>query len=183
MPSIPLTQLTQRLAEIDEIIAARDAICIPGAGKPANDRGAAVLRAGVVLLGALFEEYIEDLFDVAVDIAFASHPVPDRKKLKSNTSGRNNNANVHQVNTLFFNLGIPWIMSHKKCHWQKFTNASVQERLGKMAKARNEVAHGEHRRVRKADLFAWRWFAENLAGCLDAIVADHLSTITGKRPW
>lgn len=142
-----------------------------------------MLRAGVVLLGALFEAFVEDLFDLCVDHAFANRPLADRKELKSHTSGKNNNASVHQVNTMFFHVGVPWIMSHPKCHWQKFSNSAVQQRLKDMAKARNEIAHGESRVIRKSQISAWREFAESLAECLDEIAGDHIQSLTGTRPW
>lgn len=183
MPSKPLTDLKGRLTEIDEIVAARDAICPTGAGRPAQRKGAAVIAGGTVLLSALFEGFVEELYDLSVDTLYATRPAGDRTNLKKFTSEKNHNANVHQVNTLFFYLGIPWVMSHPKVHWKKFTNASVRERLGKLSKARNELAHGKSHSVTKPQLIAWRQFVEKLAEKLDTIAADHIEARTGTRPW
>ncbi len=183
MPSKPLTDLKVRLKDVDELLAARDAICPAGAGRPALRKGAAVIAGGTVLLSALFEGFIEELYNLSVDTLFATYPVADRTNLKNFTSEKNNNANVHQVNTLFFYLGIPWVMTHPKVHWKKFTNASVRERLGKLSKARNELAHGKTHSVTKPQLKAWRDFIERLAEKLDVIAADHIETKTGVRPW
>jgi hypothetical protein len=105
MPSKPLSDLQERLKDIDEILSARDAICPTGAGRPAQRKGAAVIAGGTVLLSALFEGFVEELFELTVDQLYASTPAGTRNTLKEHTSRKNNNANVHQVNTLFFYLG------------------------------------------------------------------------------
>jgi hypothetical protein len=183
MPSKPLTDLKTRLRDVDEILMARDAICPAGAGRPARRIGAAVMAGGAVLLSALFEGFVEELFELSVDKLFANQPAADRANLKEHTSRKNNNANVHQVNNLFFYLGIPWAMSHQSLHWQKFTNASVRERLGKLSKARNEIAHGKRHVVTKPQLRSWRAFIEHLAEKLDALAYQHILAKMGAAPW
>ncbi len=183
MSSVPLTKFKHRLQEVDEIVAARDAICPTGAGRPARQKGAAVISGGTVLLSALLEGFLEELYELAVDELYQHIPVGDRTELKEHTSRRNNNANVHQVNTLYFYLGVPWVMSHRKMRWQKCSNAKVQERLRNLSKARNQLAHGGSRIVRKQTLTAWRDFAERLASKLDEIAADRVEAETGRRPW
>jgi hypothetical protein len=183
MASAALTNLQARLRDVDEILAARDAICPAGAGRPAQRKGAAVIAGGTVLLSALFEGFIEDLFELAIDALHPGVANGTRTSLKEHTSRKNNNANVHQVNTLFFYLGVPWVMAHSKVHWQKFSNANVQERLGKLSRARNELAHGKVHAVTKPMLNAWRDFIGRLAEKLDEIAADRVQTATGVRPW
>lgn len=183
MPSQPLLDLRTRLNDIDEILSARDAICPAGAGRPAQRKGAAVIAGGTVLLSALFEGYVEEIYEATVDKLYASTPAGVRTQLKEHTSRKNHNANVHQVNTLFFYLGIPWVMSNPNVHWQKFTNKQVQERLGKLSKARNELAHGKIHVVTKPMLKAWRSFVQRLAEKLDEIAADHVASRTGTKPW
>jgi hypothetical protein len=183
MPSQALNDLKTRLRDVDEILSARDAICPTGAGRPAQRKGAAVLAGGTVLLAALFEGFVEDLYEVSVDKLFATYPAADRQNLKKHTSERNHNANVHQVNNLFFYIGLPWVMSHPNVHWKKFNNASVQARLGKLSKARNELAHGQHHSVTKPQLKAWREFVERLAEKLDSIAFNHILASTGAAPW
>lgn len=183
MPSEPFKKFKHRLKEVDEIVAARDAICPNGAGRPAQQKGAAVISGGTVLLSALFEGFLEEIYERAVDELYQSIPEADRKELKSHTSQKNNNANVHQVNTLFFYLGIPWVMSHQKLRWKKCSNSKVQEKLRNLSKARNQLAHGGSRIVRKQTLVAWRDFAERLANKLDEITADHIEDKLGNRPW
>ena len=63
MPSEANIKLKTRLLEIDEVISARDSICPAGAGKPAQKKGAAVIRAGTTLLAAVFEAFVEELYE------------------------------------------------------------------------------------------------------------------------
>lgn len=136
-----------------------------------------------MLLSALFEGYIEEVYEQAVDILYAAHPVAKRNELKNHTSKKNHNANNHQVNNLMFFLGIPWAMSNPKVHWRKCANATVADKLGKLAKARNELAHGSTHAVTKPMLRAWREFIPRLAEKLDIVVADRIQAETGNRPW
>ncbi len=183
MSSQARKELTRRLKDFDEIMTARDAICPANAGRPAQKQGAAVVRSAVVMLAAAFEGYIEDVFDAAVDLIYANESKPDRKSLKKDTSGSLNNASVFKVNRLFFNLGIPWIMQHQNVRWQKFTNAKVQETLGKLVTARNSIAHGGNKAVSKPTAVKWKGCVEKLSDRIDSIVANHVKAQTGCRPW
>lgn len=182
MPSAANAKLKTRLLEIDEVISARDAICPPGAGKPAMKKGAAVLKAGTTLLAALFEAYVEELYEKSLDLLHPTLP-NEVKELKKHTSEKNHNANNHQVNNLFFYVGIPWIMLSTKVRWQKFPNKKVRETLGGLSTARNKIAHGGSHSVTKKQLLFWRDFIARLADRLDVVVADHIEATTGARPW
>jgi hypothetical protein len=183
MSSISAQNLKKRLREIDEIVSARDAICPAGAGKPAERKGAAVLKAGTTLLSALLEAYVEELYELSLDKLHPSRPT-DVNELKKHTSEKNHNANIHQINNLFFYVGIPWIMSETKVRWQKCANSKVQKTLAALAKARNEIAHGNSKRtITKKQLAYWRVFVERLADRLDEVVADHIEARIGQRPW
>lgn len=182
MPSDANLKLRKRLLEIDEVISARDAICPAGAGKPALKKGAAVIKAGVTLLAAVFEAFVEELYEKSLDLL---HPtlIAEVKELKKHTSEKNNNANNHQVNNLFFYAGIPWIMQSPKVRWQKFSNKKVRDTLGALSSARNKIAHGGVHAVRKNELVFWRDFIGRLADRLDVVSADHIEKQTGVRPW
>lgn len=182
MPSDANNKLKKRLIEIDEVISARDAICPAGAGKPALRKGGAVLNAGTTLLAAVFEGFVEELYEKSLDLL---HPTltAEVKELKKHTSEKNNNANNHQVNNLFFYVGIPWIMMSSKIRWKKFSNKTVRETLANLSTARNKIAHGGSHSVTKKQLVFWRQFIERLAEKLDIVVADHIEKETGVRPW
>ncbi|WP_146444155.1 HEPN domain-containing protein [Botrimarina colliarenosi] len=183
MSSQARTDLTRRLKDFDEIMTARDTVCPANAGRPAQKKGAALIRSAVVMLAASFEGYIEEVFDAAVDLIHANETEADRKTLKKDTSGSLNNASVFKVNRLFFNLGLPWIMQHRDVRWQKFTNAKVQETLGKLVTARNSIAHGGSKTVSKLTAKKWKGCVERLADRIDVIVSDHVQSQTGNRPW
>lgn len=182
MPSDANVKLKKRLREIDELIAARDAICPAGAGKPTMQQGAAVIKAGATLLAAVFEAFVEELYEKSLDLLHPSRPA-DVKELKKYTSEKNNNSNNHQVNNLFFYAGIPWIMQSPKIRWQKFSNKRIRETLQHLATARNSVAHGGSHSITKKKLVFWRAFIERLADRLDVVVADHIEKQTATRPW
>lgn len=182
MPSAANIKLKKRLLEIDEVISARDAICPAGAGKPALKKGAAVINAGTTLLAAVFEAFVEELYESSLDLLHPNLPA-EVKALKKHTSEKNNNANNHQVNNLFFFVGIPWIMQSSKICWKKFTNKKVQETLGNLSAARNKIAHGVVHQVTKSKLVFWREFIGRLADRLDVVVADHIEKQTTVRPW
>ncbi|MFM0699513.1 HEPN domain-containing protein [Paraburkholderia sediminicola] len=175
-------KLKKRLLEIDEVISARDAICPVGAGKPALQKGAAVIKAGTTLLAAVFEAFVEELYEKSLDLLHPALPA-EVKELKKYTSEKNNNANNHQVNNLFFYAGVPWIMQSTKVRWQKFSNKKVRETLGNLSTARNRIAHGGSHSVTKKQLVLWREFIGRLADRLDVVVADHIEKQTGARPW
>ncbi|MGG2395752.1 HEPN domain-containing protein [Pseudomonas sp. SH1-B] len=182
MPSNANTKLKKRLQEIDEVISARNAICPAGAGKPAQRKGAAVIKAGTTLLAAVFEGFVEELYEKTLDLLHPTLTV-QVKELKKHTSEKNHNANNHQVNNLFFYAGIPWVMHSNKIRWQKFSNAQVRKTLGALSNARNRIAHGGSHTVTKIQLVSWRNFIERLSDKLDLVVADHIETQTGTRPW
>ncbi|MBC2729976.1 HEPN domain-containing protein [Thiobacillus sp.] len=182
MPSGANVKLKKRLREINEVISARDAICPAGAGKPAMQQGAAVIKAGTTLLAAVFEAYVEELYEKSLDLLHPTLPA-EVKELKKHTSEKNNNANNHQVNNLFFYAGIPWIMMSPKIRWQKFSNKKVRDTLGELSTARNRIAHGGSHSVTKNQLVFWHTFIERLADRLDIVVADHIENQTGARPW
>jgi len=183
MPSQAATTLAKRLADFDEILAARDHFCPRGAGKPAQRKGAALLRAGTVMLAAALEAYVEELFDAGVDLVFAAASADDRKTLKKNTSERLNNASVFKVDMLYFNLGIPWVMQSPKLCWQKCNNASVRTTLDAIINARNRIAHGTATAVTKPKAKRWRSFTDQFPRKFDEVIADHINTRTGARPW
>lgn len=183
MPSQHLADFKMKLLDFDEIISARDAICPAGAGKPAQRKGAAVIRGGVVLLSAAFEAYVEDVFDQAIDTLYSAQPESDRKALKKETSGKLNNASSWKVNLLYATIGLPWIMSDPTFHWQKFTNASVQKTLDDVITARNRIAHRGSFTVRRDTAVKWRGFLEKLTERFDCRIRDYLLQRTGATPW
>ena len=97
MPSLAHTELHTRLNDVDELVRAHQQLTGGNRGRPADRAGAAVTRAGVVLLAAATESYVEDLFEEAAGLIFHGMSDEDFEKLYKNTSKRFNNATVHNV--------------------------------------------------------------------------------------
>ncbi len=187
MTSPPRNKLIKRLKEIDELIAARDSICSGKVGKPAKDQGAAVISSATLLLSAIFEAYIEEIFDLSLDKIHKTDDNDDAnakvEELKKYTSHKNNNVNIHNINNLFFYIGIPWIMSHENIRWKKFHNQKVQELIKELSMSRNSIAHGVEERVTKQKLLKWKNGIENVSIKIDEVVKKHIKKITQTNPW
>jgi hypothetical protein len=175
-------ELGRALVDVKQVIDAHVAITGGGAGRPAQKLGAPVTRAGVVLLVAATEAFVEDLFAEAVDLIWPTHP--NKMAFVEATVGQRAFANpsVHKTNMLFFNLGIPWVL--EDIRWQKRTNKSFLDSLTLLIKRRNEIAHGAKPRVsvQLRQLRAWHRMIELYAARLETLVADRVEAVTGTRP-
>jgi hypothetical protein len=167
------------LRDVDELVAAHGAVTGGGPGRPAKRQGAAITRAGVVLLAAAMEAFVEDLFEEAGEIVFSALRSAERTELYRATSRRMNNADVHKTNLLFFNLGAPWIL--RRVRWQKCSNAQFQTRLNRLVEVRGQIAHGRQPGVRLQELRGWKRMVEKYAEVLEIKVAEHIQTTTGRK--
>ncbi|MEX2211118.1 MAG: HEPN domain-containing protein [Gaiellaceae bacterium] len=183
VPSDARQELDRALKDVAEVISAHEALTGGGAGRPAQARGAAVTRAGVVLLVAATEAFIEDLF------AEAAHKMwPGDRRLKDYletivTGDRAfANPSVKKTNDLFFGLGMPWVLD--SIRWQKRTNKSFKESLTLLIKRRNQIAHGSKPRpsVQLRQLRAWHRMIAVYAERLESLVAARIEAVTGHRP-
>lgn len=180
MPSVARAGLEIRLKDADELIVAHAALTGGRRGRPARRQGAAVVRAGVVLVVAAMEAFVEDLFEEAASLLFPAMAPDDLKALFRQTSERLNNADALKTNLLFFNLGIPWILASVR--WQKTSNGAFKKRLHDLIQTRGQIAHGRAPTVSLAKLRGWRQMVGLYASVLDRLIADQLSRLTGTRP-
>jgi hypothetical protein len=180
MPSTALTELKTRLADVDELILAHTFVTGGGAGRPARRQGAAITRAGVVLLAAAMEAFVEDLFVESGELIFVAVPPADRQKLYDQTSKKLNNADTLKTNILYFNLGCPWILGGIK--WKKFSNNTFVSSLNKLVENRNQIAHGKRPNVTLPQLRRWKTMLEGYAPRLESAVATHIEKMTGAKP-
>jgi RiboL-PSP-HEPN len=182
MSSNAREELDRALQDVKQVIDAHVALTGGGVGAPPKSLGAPVTRAGVVLLVAATEAFVEDLFKEAVDLIWPTHP--NKVAFVEATVGIRAFANpsVHKTNMLFFNLGIPWVLD--EIRWQKRTNKSFVDSLTLLIKRRNEIAHGAKPRasVQLRQLRAWRRLIELYAARLETLVADRVEAVTGTRP-
>jgi hypothetical protein len=81
MASEARKDLLLRLKDVDEIYEAHKSLTGGEAGKPPRGQGAALTRAGVVLLAAALEAFVEDLFKEAASFILASNTEEERQDL------------------------------------------------------------------------------------------------------
>lgn len=173
-------ELETRLNDVDELILAHGVITGGRRGRPVLRQGAAITRAGVVLLSAATEAFVEDLFEEAAPKIFRGMSEADFTKLFKNTSRRLNNADVFKTEMLYFNLGMPWAL--KEIKWQKFSNDSLRTELDKLIRARGGIAHGRATPVRLQTLKRWKNMVEMLAPRFERKVAEFIYASTNRYP-
>lgn len=178
MPSAALTELTNALKDVEELINSHVIVTGGGRGRPAMRQGAAISRAGIVLLAASFEAFVEDLFEEAADIVYLGWTADERRAFIKQTSKRLNNADVFKTNYLYFNLGIPWVFNGIR--WQKFSNPTLIREVNKLVDTRNQVAHGGQPTMRLASVRYWKRMIENLAPRFEAKVSAEVSRVCGR---
>lgn len=179
MPHNAREQLSTRLADVDELIAAHAAITGGRTGRPVKRRGAAITRSGVVLLTAAMEAFVEDLFEDASEQVFAALSAAERKELFKETSQRLHNADVRKTNLLFFNLGAPWILNQVR--WQKCSNDQFKSRLTRLVEVRNQIAHGKQPPIQLQQLRGWKRMVAKYAEVLERIVAAHVQQSSDQQ--
>jgi hypothetical protein len=178
MPSNARNKLSNALKDVDELVKAHETVTGGGRGRPRQRQGAAISRAGIVLLAAAFEAFVEDLFEEAADVVYQGWTVDERKAFLKQTARRLNNADVFKTNYLYFNLGIPWVFRDIK--WQKFANKTLVREINEMVDTRNKVAHGRQPAIRLVTLRYWKRMVENLAPRFETKVSAEVKRLSGK---
>lgn len=178
MPSNAFQELQERLKDVKELVKAHGALT--GVERGRRHEGAAITRAGVVLLAAATEAYVEELFDESADLIFAVMTQDELSRFKKATSGRLNNADVYKIELLYFNLGCPFVLKNIK--WQKCSNDTFKEELNRLIKARNQIAHGKMPTLNLSSLRKWKRMIDNFAPRLQDRLRDHVEEMTGARP-
>jgi hypothetical protein len=148
------------------------------AARPLQRQGAAISRAGIVLLAAAFEAFVEDLFEEAADVVYQGYTDDERKAFLKQTAGRLNNADVFKTNYLYFNLGIPWVF--RGIQWQKFANKTLVREINKMVVTRNQVAHGGQPAIGLATMRYWKRMVENLAPRFETKVSAEVERVSDR---
>ncbi len=134
-----------RLDFVDELIAARQRQHGGQRGAPAlagngARHGAAINRSCVVMLSALLQGYVEEVFENCVPVSFPElSRTPDYegalKKLKG--SG---NPSPFNIREMFRRIGVPDVLSNLR--WQHTTNRIILAKLDEINQIRNRIAHG-----------------------------------------
>jgi len=150
-------------------------------------------HAYVVLLSSQFQRFCRDLHSEAADAV--ARPIvnstlnrlvflrftADRRLDRGNPGPAAIGADFHR-----FNLDIWTVLAPRASR-----NKSRQQRLETLNAWRNAIAHhdfdparlGGRLALRLIQVRAWRRVCDRLAVEFDAVLADHVATITGRRPW
>ncbi len=144
----------------------------------------ALNRAGVVLLTAHLEGYIEDLFEeaanlIASEVFYTTYY--DVNSFIAQATGPFHSPNPQNIKSLFARLGINDVLA--SVQWNPLTNKDVRQRLGDLVKLRNEIAHGEQPSVTTVQLAREVAFVRRLARKLDNRLYQYVLNIIGIPLW
>lgn len=194
MPSPARTTLNQNLTNITELRAAYTSLTGGGRGAPpiANGQrqGAAVTRAGVVLLAASFEAFVEDLFEQCLPYIFPTLTQGQMDALISQSSRRMHNADCAKIEHLYEYASLPNCLDG--IQWQRFGNTALRRNINQFVHIRNCIAHGGALTVSKNNnapfnlvhkkLGDWRRMVENFAPRFEQKISNHIVAITRNAP-
>ena len=209
MSTKALGQLYKRLEDIDRLLEAHKALSrikrleaasigqvdfVRALGAVQNALGGslrgrrwgmeALNRAGIVLLTAHFEGYIEDLFAESAEVIAASvfdttHYDVDSFITQSTKAFRN--PNPQNIRDLFTRLGLSDVLA--TVQWGAMSNKDVRDRLGNLVNLRHRIAHGEQPSVTRSQLSREVTFVRRLAKNLDRRLYDYILSIVGVQLW
>lgn len=144
----------------------------------------ALNRAGIVLLTAHLEGYIEDLFEEASSV-IASRVFDtthyDVKAFVTQATASFRNPRPQNIKDLFARLGLPDVLALIK--WGTLTNVDVRKRLGDLVQLRNEIAHGQRPSVTRQQLQREVGFVRQMAKNLDKRLYDYVLAMAGVTLW
>lgn len=171
--SSALDQLHLGLRELDDLEAL---VQLKTSGSKGPTAGiVAARRAGVLLLNAHFEAYLEDVLQEALSSLNPGLSADSIRRDFTTPRARN-------IDRLFILLGIEK-MSFKHS-WQRASNKSVRAAIEELQDARNAVAHGEKEaKATKSDLTRFKGYVLGFAKATDEVVASRIRELTGTRPW
>lgn len=173
MPSRALAGLTERLTDVDQLMAAHAAV---GGGQRGRRHDVEALnRASILLLTSHFEGYLEDLMAEALAALNGS--------LDPETLTRGfHNPWPDRIDDLFAFLGMS--RPTKSIRWQKASSNTVRDNLAGLVRTRNQLAHGTTGvTVHKAHVERYRRYVEGFAQRFDTAVRRQVCGLTGSDPW
>ena len=151
MSSIAVQNLQKRLKDVAELISAHEALTGGNRGRPAEKQGAAITKAGIIMLTAVFEAFIEDVFERAAKDIFVAEldSAQKRKDFFRDTSQRLNSANVKNINFLYAQIGYPFILNDLS--WKGFDNANLRTSLDAMVHSTKQNCTWRHSKSQLAE--------------------------------
>lgn len=172
---------------VDELIAVRRDQHGGGRGAPplqgGHRIGASINRSCIVMLSALLQSYVEEVFGEAARRTFPRLNADDayyerywnQMKGWGNPSGAN-------VRSLFLKIGIPDVFDGLS--WQGTTTERIRTRLDALNQIRNQIAHGRRDLTLNGNRYSlslarvqtYRNFAENFGGRF----SEHVDGLIGE---
>jgi hypothetical protein len=173
MPSDALRALTERLRDVDQLMAAHATVGGLEPGRRYDVEG--LNRAAVLMLCAQFEGYVEDVMTEALAVINGDlDPTP----LLSNF----HNPWPDRIDELFAFMGM--VKPCREISWQKASNQSVRTNLEELVRTRNRIAHGVTGvSVRKVDVIRFRKYIKGFTERFDKAVRRRVRDLTGSYPW
>lgn len=166
---------------VDEIISVRQQLHGGGRGAPPIvahriRAGASLNRSCIVMLSALLQSFVEDVFESEARHAFPRLNTDPRWKLYWKQVQRWGNPSDDNIVNLFLRLGIPDVFDGLS--WQGITTLKIKQNLRLLNEVRNDIAHGhEHLSfngqpysLTLAEVRRLRDFAENFGARFEAHV-------------
>ena len=173
MPSTALKGMTDRLRDVDQLLAAHEAVTGTERGRRFDVEG--LNRAAVLMLSSHFEGFLEELMAEALH---AIHPSLNSPTL----TGSFHNPWPDRIDDLYAFLGME--KPARKVSWQGANNASVRRNLEELVRTRNKLAHGTTGvAIYKRDVRRFRRYVEGFAQRFDDQVAAQVMSMTGSQPW
>lgn len=144
----------------------------------------ALNRAGIVLLTAHLEGYLEDLFKEAAEAVVNARfdtQYYDLQSFAGQAITRFHNPSPQNVKELFMRLGIRDLLD--TVEWAGVPNGEVRKHLGDLVSLRNQIAHGEQPSVTRRRLQREIIFVRKLTKKLDKRLYEHLWNAADVRLW
>jgi hypothetical protein len=149
----------------------------PGAPKKVNGErvGSALNKSCILMLSALLQGYVEDVFVYASWRLFQKTLKDDETRRRYRTTFyRWGNPNSDNVKRLFFRLGIEDVFDGLT--WQKTQPKAIRAKLDEINELRNKIAHGQSlpEAVSLNQVKRLRNFVEQFGGRFGSHVRDKL---------
>jgi hypothetical protein len=151
----------------------------PGPGR-AGPEVEVLNRAGIVLLCAHLQGYVEELFAEAAEALLGS-TVEDVEALVEEATDRFSNPHAYRIDGLFASIGLSRVT--KAIAWPRSNNETTRKNLTGYVELRNGIAHGKQITVRKSKVQHFKAFVDHFSERLDVRVGERIRDLTGEAPW
>jgi hypothetical protein len=169
--------LAARLKDVDDLLNGHTAVTAAHQANPGRRYDTMGLNRGaILLLSAHLEGYVEDLMEESLRHL---NRTLDGKALRRGFM----NPTADRIDEFFALLGLKKPTKDGRIRWQNCDNARVRRSLNELIETRNKIAHGTQETVHKKNVEQLKRHVEGFAGRFDDVVAEHMTTVLGTRPW